>query len=596
MSRDERIRQPIVCVLGHVDVGKTALLDRIRGTAVLLREPGTMTQHIGASFIPWNVLRNICGPLLKSIKGNIQIPGLLFIDTPGHEAFVNLRRRGGSIADIAILVIDITEGFENQTYEAVEILRSRRTPFLVAANKIDRIPGWKPIENASFLESLKRQSSLVVRRLNELIQNIIYEFYKFGFSSDRFDRIKDFSKTVAIVPTSAKTGEGLPELLMVLAGLTQRFMAERLRFTSGPAKGVVLEVREEPGLGLTLDVIIYDGVIRRGDLIVVGGLEKPIVSRVRALLLPKPLDEMRSPEDKFMNVGEVSAAAGVKIVAPNLEGAVAGAPIQVVDDYSKIETIMKSISEEVSSLRLSRKISGIILKTDTLGSLEALVDYLERLKIPVRFADVGPVSKRDVLEASIVRESDPYRGVILAFNVKILPDALEMAERLGIKVFSDAIIYRLIEAYQKWYEESVRREREVKFASLIKPGKIRILPGYIFRRSDPAIVGVEVLAGRIMSGYKLIRSDGRFVGEIMQIQDKGVNIGEAFKGQNVAVSIKGNIMVGRHIKEGDILYVNVPEEHVSVLLREFKDSLSEDEIILLKELSQIRRGRRIQHA
>ncbi len=587
-----RLRQPIVCVLGHVDVGKTALLDKIRGTAVMLREPGTMTQHIGASFIPWSTLKKICGPLLRLIKAEIEIPGLLFIDTPGHEAFVNLRRRGGSIADIAILVIDVTEGFENQTYESIEILRARKTPFLVAANKIDKIPGWKPIENAPFLESIKRQSDLVVKRLDELIQNIIYEFYKLGFRADRFDRIKDFARTIAIVPTSAKTGEGIPELLMVLAGLTQRFMTERLKFTSGPAKGVVLEVKEEPGLGTTIDAIIYDGIIRRGDLIVVGGLEKPIVTRVRALLLPKPLDEMRSPEDRFLNVEEVSAAAGVKIVAPNLENAVAGAPIVVVGELSEISGVLKQVSDEVSSLRFSRKINGVIVKADTLGSLEALTNYLERQNVPVRAADVGPVSKRDVIEASIVRESDPYRGVILAFNVKVLPDAEEEARNRGVKIFREVIIYRLVEDYLKWYDKMVLEERTRKFEELIKPAKIRILPGYVFRRSNPAIVGVEVQVGRIRPGYPLMRSDGRVIGEIMQIQDRGQPLKEAMAGQNVAISIKGNVMVGRHIKEGDTLYVNVPEYHMRVLLSEFKDSLSEDEIELLEEISEIRRRAR----
>jgi len=592
LAEEKRLRQPIVCVLGHVDVGKTALLDKIRGTAVMLREPGTMTQHIGASFIPWSTLKKICGPLLKLIKAEIEIPGLLFIDTPGHEAFVNLRRRGGSIADIAILVIDVTEGFENQTYESIEILKARKTPFLVAANKIDKIPGWKSIENAPVLQSLKNQSELVVKRLDELIQNIIYEFYKLGFRADRFDRIKDFTKTVAIVPTSAKTGEGIPELLMVLAGLTQRFMTERLRFTSGPAKGVILEVREEPGLGTTIDVIIYDGIIKRGDLIIVGGLDKPIISRVRALLLPKPLDEMRSPEDKFLSVDEVSAAAGVKIVAPNLEGAVAGAPVLVVDDVSKINDFLKQVKEEVSSLRLSREVTGIILKTDTLGSLEALTNYLERFNVPIRFADVGPVSKRDVIEASIVKETDPYRGVILAFNVKVLPDAEEEAKSRGIRIFREVIIYRLVENYLKWYEEMTTRDRMRKFEELVKPGKIRLLPGYVFRRSNPAIVGVEVQIGRIKPGYKLMRNDGKIIGEIMQIQDKGKPIKEAVAGQSVAISIKGNILVGRHIKEGDILYVNVPESHARVLVSEFKDSLSEDEIELLKEIGKIRRRAR----
>jgi len=583
-----RIRQPIVCVLGHVDAGKTSLLDKIRGTAVALKEPGTMTQHIGASFIPQSSLKKICSPLLNEMKIEIDFPGLLFIDTPGHEVFVNLRRRGGSIADIAVLVIDITKGFQNQTYEAIEILKSKKTPFIVAANKVDKIPGWKPLPDSPILHSIKKQNPSTIKILEELKQKIIYEFYRLGFFAESFDKIRDYSKTIAIIPTSAKTGEGIPELLMVLMGVTKKFMSERLRFVGGPAKGVILEVREDRGLGLCLDSIIYDGIIKRGDLIVVGGLEKPLVSRVRALLLPKPLDEIRSPEDKFMNVDEVSAAAGVRIIAPDVEGAIAGAPLIVVDDPSKLDDVVSIVKEEVSSIKFSKDVDGVILKADSLGSLEALTSYLERLQIPVRIADIGNVSKRDVVEASIVSASNPYRGVILAFNVKILPEANDEALQRGVKIFHDVIIYRLIEEYQKWFTQMISLERERKFSSLIFPGKIKILPGCIFRRSEPIIVGVEVLSGKILPGYTLIRSDGKVVGEIMQIQDKGKVLKEALKGSSVAISIRSNMIVGRHINENDILYVNVPPEHIGVFLKEFMDKLSEEEINLLKEISKVK--------
>ncbi|MEM2393786.1 MAG: translation initiation factor IF-2, partial [Candidatus Bathyarchaeia archaeon] len=314
------VRQPIVCVLGHVDTGKTLLLDKIRKTSVQAREAGGMTQHIGASFFPVETLKQMIGPLLSAIKGEIEIPGLLVVDTPGHEVFTNLRKRGGSVADIAILVIDVLKGFEAQTYECIEILKARKTPFLVAVNKIDRIPGWKPNPDMPFLKSYQLQDQYVREDLDNHLYEIIGTFSRLGFRSDRFDRIKDFTRTVAIVPTSAKTGEGITELLAVLVGLTQQYLKKRLLTTTGPAKGTVLEVKEEPGLGLTLNAIIYDGVLRKDDLIVVGGREKPILTRVRAILVPKPLDEIRDPRDKFSSVDEVSAAAGVKIVAADLEG------------------------------------------------------------------------------------------------------------------------------------------------------------------------------------------------------------------------------------------------------------------------------------
>jgi len=584
---EKRIRSPIVVVLGHVDVGKTTLLDKIRGTAVTLREPGTMTQHIGASFLPWKALESICGDLLKAIKAEVKIPGLLVIDTPGHEAFANLRRRGGSIADIAILVVDVLKGFEKQTYENLEILRSRRTPFLIAANKIDKIPGWSSKPDTPFIKSIVEQDENVRIRLEELLYRIIEELYKFGLRGDRYDRIKDFARTVAIVPISAKTGEGIADLLMVLAGLAQKYMLKRLSYSEGPAKGVILEVKEEVGLGTTVDVIIYDGILRKGDTIVLGGMKEPIVTRVKALLMPKPLDEMRSPEDRFLQVEEVYAASGVKVVAPYLDEAIAGAPLYACRSNSEVEEAKKLIREEVAGVKRFKEISGVIVKADTLGTLEALTEYIEGHGVPVRYADVGPVVKRDIVEASLVRKENKYYGVILAFNVKVTEEAYLEAKKNGVKIFTNNIIYRLIEEYLEWYKATKEADRRIELSKLIFPGKIKILPGYVFRRSDPAIVGIKVLSGRIKPGYPLMKANGKRVGEILQIQEHGENLQEATTGMEVAISIRGNIMIGRQVKEGEILYVDVPLEHAE-RLESLEEALSEEERGLLKEIREIK--------
>ncbi|MBS7648447.1 translation initiation factor IF-2 [Candidatus Bathyarchaeota archaeon] len=585
---EARIRQPIVCVLGHVDTGKTLLLDQIRKTSVQAREIGGMTQHIGASFFPLETLKEIAGPFLKIVGGDIHIPGLLVIDTPGHEVFANLRRRGGGIADIAILVIDILKGFEAQTYEVIEILKSRKTPFLVAVNKIDRIPGWKSFPNASFLESYKRQEQAVRQELDEHLYRIIGKFSELSFRADRFDRIRDFTKTVALIPTSAKTGEGIPELIAVLAGLTQQYLQKRLQTTRGPAKGTVLEVNEEVGLGVTVNAIIYDGILRKGDIIVLGGREKPIVTTVRAILMPKPLDEIRDPREKFSSVDEVSAAAGVKIVAPNLEDALAGAPIYVIPSQDKINEYVKEVLEEIERIRVSTEIDGVVLKADALGSLEAIAESLSRNGVPIRLADVGDVSKRDVTEALVVKEKEPLYGVVLAFNVKILPDAEEESKAHSIPVFKHNVIYHLVDEYLKWMKSEKEARDKGEFDRLVKPAKIKVLPGYVFRRSKPAIVGVEILAGQIKPRIQLITSDGKNVGEILQIQDKGVAISCAERGQQVAISID-KPTVGRHFDEGDILYVYVPEQHARLLNTKFRDRLSADEIDVLNEIITIMR-------
>ncbi|MEB2836688.1 MAG: translation initiation factor IF-2 [Desulfurococcales archaeon] len=584
-----RLRQPIVAVLGHVDHGKTTLLDKIRRTAVAAKEAGGITQHIGASIVPADVIEKIAEPLKQLIPIKLIIPGLLFIDTPGHELFSNLRRRGGSVADFAILVIDIMEGFQPQTYEALEILKQRRVPFLVAANKIDRIPGWKPRPDTPFIFSIKEQEPKVREELERRVYEIVGQLYEQGIPAELFTRIKDFTKAVAVVPVSAKTGEGIAELLAVLAGLTQQYLRKRLRYAEGPAKGVVLEVKEHPGLGTTIDVIIYDGVIRAGDKIVVGGKDGPIATTVRALLMPRPLQDIRSRETRFVSVDEVHAAAGVRIAAPGLDDVIAGSPIYVAESEEDARRLAEQIRREVEELRVRTDTIGVVIKADTLGTLEALVEALRRRKIPVRVADIGPVSKGDVMDAAVTKKHDKYLGVVLAFNVKVLPEAREEARQLGVPIFEERVIYRLIEEYEEWVKREREAERRRALEALVRPGKFRILPGYVFRRSEPAIVGVEVLGGVIRPGYPVMNEAGRHLGRIMAIKDRDRSLPIARPGMAVAVSIAGRVLVGRHIDEGDIVYTDVPAEHAMKLITEFRDLLSDDEILTLKEIAEIKR-------
>ena len=576
-------RQPIVCVLGHVDTGKTLLLDQLRKTSVQAREAGGMTQHIGASFFPVETLKQLIGPYLANFKTGIEIPGLLIVDTPGHEAFTNLRRRGGSVADIAILVVDILKGFEAQTFECIEILKARKTPFLVAVNKIDRIPGWKPQQSTPFLKSYAMQDRFVREDMDNRLYKVMGEFSRQSFKTDRFDHIRDFSVNVALVPTSAKTGEGLAELVMVLVGLTQQFLTKRLQTTEGAAKGSILEIKEEPGLGLTLNTIIYDGTLYKDDLVVVGGREGPISARVRAILVPKPLDEMRDPRDKFSSVDAVYASAGVKVVAPGLEGALAGAPLFAVPSGEDPAKYCKLITEEIGRIRIIKEIDGVIVKADTLGSLEAMAEILKANNVQVRIADIGDISKRDVVEASAVKTHEPLVGAILAFGVKTLPDAKEEAAANNIPIFKEPIIYNLIDNYLEWVKNKRETKSEQEFEALVKPGKITVLPGCIFRRAKPAIFGVEVLGGRLKPKGGLLRAeDSSDLGEVQQIQDKGKAVPEAKVGMQVAVSMDKPI-VGRHVFEKDVLYVKVPEADAKLLLTAHSDDLTAEEQEVLKE-------------
>ncbi len=578
-----RIRQPVVVVLGHVDSGKTSLLDKIRGTAVQLKEAGGITQHIGASYLPIQTIEKIASELLTKYKIKLSIPGILFIDTPGHEIFSNLRRRGGSVADIAILVVDILKGFEKQTYESLEILKQRKVSFVVALNKLDRLEGWRSENVFSFLVSLQKQDERVKEKLDNRVYEIVNILARNGFEAERFDRVRDFSKQIAVIPLSAIYGIGIAELLLVISGICQNYLKSSLAYTEGPAQGVVIEVKEETGLGKTLDAIIFNGILKKNDIIVLAGLNGIITTRVKALLLPKPLDEMRAPEDRFLNINEVVAAAGVKIVASDLDEALAGSPLYVASEEN-LDEIKKLVMEEIKSLRIKYDKEGVVVKTDTLGSLEALSSYLRSQGIPIRLADIGPVTKNDVFEAYVTKELDKKYGVILAFNVKILPDAEEEILGKQIKVFQGNIIYKIVEEYLDWVRKLKEEEKKELISKLPTPALIRILPGYVFRRSDPAIVGVEVLMGKIKPNLLLMNKNKRILGSVLQIQDRGKILEEASKGMKVAISIKGDAFVGRNLFENDQLFSVIQREEAKIWLEKLREELSSEEIAYLEQI------------
>jgi translation initiation factor 5B len=582
-----KIRSPIVSVLGHVDHGKTTLLDFVRGSAIAGKEAGGITQHIGATEIPMEVIENLCGDFIKKLDIKDEMPGLFFIDTPGHEAFTTLRKRGGALADLAILIVDVKEGFKPQTYEALNILKMYKTPFVVAATKIDRIYGWEVHSDLNFMESYTQQAASIQENLDKSIYELVGILHDEGFESERFDRVQNFAKQVSIIPISAKTGEGIAELLTMLMGLAQQYLQKQLQIeTDSAAKGTVLEIKEETGLGVTLDVIIYDGILRKNDVIALTTKDDVITTKIRSLLKPRPLEEIRESKKRFQKVDEVVAAAGVKIVAPNSEKVISGSPLRVAK--SDFEEVKEEILNEIENIKIDTHEMGVLVKADTLGSLEALVNMLKDLEIPIRTADIGDVSRRDVVNASIVKKENPLHGVIIAFNVKVLPSAAEELKNLDVKLFSADVIYTLTEDYQDWLKAEEEQKREKWLEAIIRPAKIRIIPKLVFRYSKPAIAGIEVLGGTVKKDYNLMREDGSSMGKVESMQDKGENLKSASKGQKVAMAIK-EALFGRDFDEGETLYVNIPEKHYKILISELKPKLSEDELDILQEIEDIKR-------
>ncbi len=568
------LRQPIVSILGHVDHGKTTLLDYIRGSIVAKGEAGLITQHIGASEVPIEYIKKISGPLMEKMKVRVKIPGLLFIDTPGHEAFTTLRKRGGAVADLGVLIIDINEGLQPQTLESIRFLKDFRTPFVIALTKIDKMLGWSPHKGESFLATWAKQSQRVKDEFEKKFYTVVGQLSENGFETDRYDRVDDYTKKLAILPVSGITGEGIPDLLMMLTGLAQRYLKDQLNVTPGEGKGTVLEVKDYKGLGTTIDVILYDGEINTGDWLVIG-VNNMIVTKIRALLKPNPMKEIRV-EKAFRPVKTVTAASGIKIAAPELENVTAGSPLRAVSEKGRIEEVKKEIEEEVSEVEIDTDSAGVLLRADTLGSLEALIKTLKEIDVPIRKAEIGDVTHQDVMEMKSIPKS-----IIFAFNVKVNTEIGGAASDHSVKIFKSDVIYRLLEEYEQWEKDSKKRKEDEMINSVSRPGRVRIMSGYVFRQSKPAIVGVEVMKGIIKSDSRL-KKDGENIGNVKELQNQGENVSEAKAGEKVAVSIDGAI-VGRNINEGDELDVRLNDHDISVL-NKLRHRLRGDEIELLNEI------------
>ncbi|MFP3167126.1 MAG: translation initiation factor IF-2 [Candidatus Nanopusillus sp.] len=582
------IRSPIIVVLGHVDAGKTSLLDKIRNTSYIKKEVGEMTQHIGATEVSIDVIKEISKPLLNMFKFDLKIPSLLFIDTPGHEVFSNLRKRGGSVSDLAIIVIDILEGFQKQTYEAIEICKQLKVPFLIALNKIDKIDGWKPYENKPFLESIKYQDQRVINKLEEYTYNIVAKLYELGFDSDRYDRVKDFRRQVAIIPVSSKTGEGIPDLLLLIAGLSQRYLEEKLKINvEGNGVGVILEVKEEKGLGSVIDIILYDGKIKKGDKIAFLSKDGIKTSKVKLILKPLPLTDIRfAGRNKFKEIDIAYAASGIRISADGLDNALPGSTIYVYNDEKELKEIEQKLKGDIENIIFQTDKEGIIVKADTLGSLEVLVKMLRDRNIPIKKADIGDINKEDVNIALSMKEKYPQYSVIVGFNIGINKNDEEYVKSSNINLIISNVIYDLIEKIEKYINE-IKYNKERILRELPPIGKIKILKGNIFRRSNPAIVGIEVLGGEIRKDVYLINLDGKIIGRILAIQKEKKNIDVAIKNDKVAISID-DAVVGRNLFEDDILYTFISENDYRKF-KENKDILNDEQKEILKEIANIMR-------
>ena len=578
-----------MAVLGHVDSGKTSILDKIRGTGVQSREAGGITQHIGASFLPDETIKKIFGSLYDQLgKSETKVPGILVIDTPGHEVFTNLRARGGSAADIAILVVDINRGLQPQTNESLKILESRKVPFVVALNKVDMVSGWQKNDMPLVSQAIKSQSTPVQTMIDEQIYNVVGALSILGYQSEAFYRVQNFSKEISIVPVSARTGVGIPELLGVLVGLTQQYLKKKLEQEEKSTRGIILEVNDEVGLGPTANMILVDGFLKKEYNVIVAKRDSVIVTKPKALLLPKPLDEMRDPRDKFKPINEVQAAAGIKIASPDLDGVLPGSTVYATSDSTETEEFKRLLESEMKSVFIDTETTGLILKCDTIGSLEALTEMLRRKQIPISKADIGPLTRRDVMEAKAIKAKDRHLGVILSFNVKVFDDAEVESEESHIRIFEDKIIYSLIDNYSLWVEQDSADVDSAIFNEITPIAKFTFLKGYTFRNNNPAVFGIRVDAGVLRQKISFMNKSGKKIGIIHQLQNDGKTVRLVKTGEEVACSVQ-NVTIGRQVAEEDVFYSLPTPDEAKNILKKYMHKLNSDEAKVFHEILEIQR-------
>lgn len=572
------LREPIICVLGHVDHGKTSILDSIRGTSVSKKEEGGITQRIAATEIGISRIVELSnGKLSKNI---FKIPGLLFVDTPGHVAFANMRARGGALADIAILVIDINEGLMPQTIESINILKKFKTPFIIVANKIDMISLFRKPVNISFPEFIKEQREEYVTDMEGKIYNIVNQMYQYNLPSERYDRISDFTKAVPIVPASAKYGIGILEILLTVTGLAQKYLSESISKKEGFGKASVLEVRKGDSLGLTLDTILYQGTLTKGSRILVNTSQGIKETKIRALFV-----NTSNRSAKVVERSQVTSASGVRVVLSDSYDVLPGTTlIEITGDNE--ENARKELMEE-SKVNIELDEHGITLKADTLGSLEAIAYEMGQKGIKIRSAQIGEISKRDLIDVSTL--PDPMDRVLAGFNVDLSPDAKSSMMAYDIGIVTSGVIYHLVEEISKWLKDRKASMEEERKQGMPVPSKIVIMPDYIFRAAKPVIVGVKVISGRIKVDDNLIREDGKYAGTIKSIRDGETSKKFAEAGSEVAIAIDG-VTLNRQIFPERPIYVDINEEVVKALRA---NALDEATMETLEEIIKIKRKENI---
>ena len=489
------VRTPIVVIMGHIDHGKSTLLDYIRKTNIVAGEAGGITQHLSA----YRVEHTTKDGLTKHIT---------FLDTPGHEAFQKMRLRGADVADIAILIVSAEDGVKPQTLEALASIKKAGIPYIVAINKIDK-PG---------ADLIRTQSSL--------IENEIY--------------IEGMGGDISWAPISAKTGQGIDDLLDIL--LLTAELAEFKTDTHASGVGSVIEGRLDGKRGNTATLLIKDGMVRSGDFVVSGTTYAPV--RIMEDWSGKAIKEAGASEpigiigwSDVPKVGDSFVTVASKKEAEAL----------IVEHKSQTpKIVIENTQSDLPTIPL-------LIKADVLGTIDAIVHELgkytsDRVCVRVIGTGVGTITANDVQSVSATKNA-----IIVGFNVKPDRSALDLAERLGVAIETFDIIYKLSE----WLEEALKERTPQKEEERIT-GKAKILKHFSSQK-NAHVLGGRIEEGNLSlnQSVRIMRRElelGR--GIIKNLQQQKSNTKHVSDGEfGMQVDSKIEIAPGDYIEAFDIVVV-----------------------------------------
>jgi translation initiation factor 5B len=488
-------------------------------------------------------------------------------------------------------------GLEKQTLESIDLLRKRKTPFIVALNKIDRMHSFKSEEFRSSKISLENQHQTVMDEYEKRRDQAFLQFNEIGMNIVEYWNNTDPRTYISAVPTSAMTGEGIPDILGMIVKCTQKMLKKQITQRNAEFQCTVLEVKKISGVGTTVDVVLVNGKLKVGDTIVLAGFNGPIVTKIRALLTPQPMKEIRV-KGEYIHHQELYGAMGIKISAPDLDYALAGGELYRANSEEDIEYLCEEIQDNMLNFAekyVNPKEEGVCVQASTLGSLEALLEFLKTSKIPVCSINIGELFKKDVMKALKNITGERVRkefATILAFDVKVDKEAREYSEENGIKIFEADIIYHLFDQFTEYVEICTAERKKADGAKAVFPCVLEIIQGNIFHVSSPILIGVNVKAGVLRVGTPLCipDKDNLRIGVVSGIQKGGKDVTQAREidgGVSVKIDNDKHIMAGKSFTEDNQLASLITRDSIEALKIYFKDEMTKDDWKLIIKLKKV---------